>query len=75
MVLVIYHMSEFFLFLVHYSGKCWYFYSFVKGVRLVSLPKQSFIHAFVAGRREPFADVVEFTFVCEKHVIARALFV
>ena len=29
----------------------------MKGVRLILLSKQSCIHAFVAGRREPFADM------------------
>ena len=48
---------------------------FVNGVRLILLPKQSCIPAFVAGRRELFADVVVFTFVYAKLVIARALFV
>ena len=37
--------------------------------------EQSCIPAFVAGRREPFADVVVRTFVYEKHVNAHALFV
>ena len=35
----------------------------MKGVHLILLPKQSCIPAFVAGRREPFADVVLSTFV------------
>ena len=35
----------------------------------------SCVLAFVAGRREPSADVVVCTFVYEKHVIACALFV
>ena len=52
-----------------------FFYSFVKGVRLILLPEQSCIPAFVAGRKEPFADVVVCAFVYEKHVIACALFV